>query len=178
MMKTLKNKILISMPSMTDPLFKKSIVYLFEHDINGAAGVIINKGYSSLIFNSSFKQENFQEPYLKKEVLFGGPVQTETGIVLHDTLNENTAPKQLTKTLFFSENRDILRRVNAAKNIQYRIIFGHSAWDSGQLENELKNGDWIAKSINNAFIFNKKLENMWIQALNSISNKLSPGGFS
>jgi putative transcriptional regulator len=47
------------MPSMTDPLFKKSIVYLFEHDINGAAGVIINKGYSSLIFNSSFKQENF-----------------------------------------------------------------------------------------------------------------------
>ena len=173
MMKTLKNKILISMPSMTDPLFKKSIVYLFEHDINGAAGVIINKD-----FNSSLKQKNFQKPYFNKEVLFGGPVLTKTGIVLHSTLSESTASTPLTKTLFFSNNKDILRIINDAKNIQYRIIFGHSAWDSGQLENELKNGDWIAKSINNAFIFNKKLENMWIQALNSISNKLSPGGFS
>ena len=70
----------------------------------------------------------------------------------------------------------ILRIIIAAKNIQYRIIFGHSAWDSGQLENELKNGDWITKSINNAFIFDNQLKNMWIQAINSISDKLSLGG--
>lgn len=177
-MKTLKNKVLISMPSMIDPIFEKSIVYLFEHDINGASGVIINKDFNSLIFNSSSVQKKFLKPSFDKEVLFGGPVQTETGIVLHGALNRSTASTPLTKTLFFSNNKDILRRVNAAKNIQYRIIFGHSAWDSGQLENELKNGDWIAKSINNAFIFNKKLENMWIQALNSISDNLSPGGFS
>ena len=166
------------MPSMTDPIFKKSIVYLFEHDINGAAGVIINKDFNSLIFNSSFVEKKIRKPYFDKEVLFGGPVQTETGIVLHGTLSKSTASIALTKTLFFSNDKDVLRRINASKDIQYRIIFGHSAWDSGQLENELKNGDWIAKSINNAFIFNKKLENMWIQALNSISNKLSPGGFS
>ena len=177
-MKTLKNKILISMPSMTDPLFEKSIVYLFEHDIDGAIGLIINKHFNSLKFNLSFKQKNFQKQASDKEVLFGGPVKPETGIVLHENLGENSNSTPLTKTLFFSSDKDILQIIGTTKNIQHRVIFGHSAWDSGQLENELKNGDWIAKSINNAFIFNKKLENMWIQALNSISDKLSPGGFS
>ena len=175
-MKSLKNKILISMPNMTDPLFKKSIVYIFEHDINGAIGLIINKDLNSLKFNSSFKQENFHKEASDKEVLFGGPMQTETGIVLHGTLSKKTTSTPITKTLFFSNDRDILRRIIAAKNIQYRIIFGHSAWDSGQLENELKNGDWIAKSINDAFIFDNQLENMWIQAISSISDNLSLGG--
>ena len=175
-MKTLKNKILISMPSMTDPLFKKSIVYLFEHDTNGAAGFIINKNFNSLKFNSSFKQENFHKKSSDRVILFGGPVQTETGIVLHGTLSNSTASIPLTKTLFFSNNKDILKTIIKAKNIQYRIVFGHSAWDSGQLEDEFKNGDWIAGSIADAFIFNNQLENMWTQAINSISDKLSAGG--
>ena len=70
-MKTLKNKILISIPSMIDPLFEKSIVYLFEHNIEGAIGLIINKHFNSLKFNLSFKQENFQKQDSDKEVLFG-----------------------------------------------------------------------------------------------------------
>jgi len=176
MMKTLKNKILISMPSMTDPLFEKSIVYLFEHDIEGAIGLIINKHFNSLKFNLSFKQENFQKQASDKEVLFGGPVKPETGIVLHENLGENSNSTPLTETLFFSSDKDILRIIGTTKNIQHRVVFGHSAWKSGQLENELKNGDWIVNSITNAFIFNNRLETMWNQAINSISNKLSIGG--
>ena len=175
-MKTLKNKILISMPSMTDPLFKKSIVYLFEHDTNGAVGFIINKNFNSLKFNSSYKQESLHKEASDRVILFGGPVQTQTGIILHGTLSNSTASIPLTKTLFFSNNKDILKTIIEAKNIQYRIVFGHSAWDSGQLEDEFKNGDWIAKSITDAFIFDNQLKNMWTQAINSISNNLSTGG--
>ena len=175
-MKTLKNKILISMPSMTDPLFKKSIVYLFEHDTNGAVGFIINKNFNTLKFSSSFKQENFHKEASDRVILFGGPVQTQTGIVLHGTLSNSTASIPLTKTLFFSNNKDILKTIIEAKNIQYRIVFGHSAWDSGQLEDEFKNGDWISGSMTDAFIFDNQLENMWTQAINSISDKLSAGG--
>ena len=39
---TLKDHLLIAMPSLTDPYFKHSVVYLCEHDEKGAMGFIIN----------------------------------------------------------------------------------------------------------------------------------------
>ena len=39
---SLKNHFLIAMPTLTDPYFKKSVVYLCEHDAEGAMGFIIN----------------------------------------------------------------------------------------------------------------------------------------
>ena len=38
-----KNHFLISMPHMVDVFFSKSIIYLCEHEPDGAMGVIINK---------------------------------------------------------------------------------------------------------------------------------------
>ena len=39
----LADHFLISMPSMDDPLFEGSVVYLCEHNDEGALGMIINK---------------------------------------------------------------------------------------------------------------------------------------
>src|SRR4051794_22361577 len=39
----LADHFLIAMPSMLDPIFGGSVVYLCEHNANGALGVIINK---------------------------------------------------------------------------------------------------------------------------------------
>ncbi|EEG84338.1 hypothetical protein PROPEN_02698 [Proteus penneri ATCC 35198] len=39
----LLNHFLIAMPSLSDPLFERSVVYVCEHNENGAMGLIINK---------------------------------------------------------------------------------------------------------------------------------------
>ena len=44
----LKNYFLISMPHMVDSFFNKSIIYLCEHETNGAMGVIINKNLCTI----------------------------------------------------------------------------------------------------------------------------------
>ena len=44
-MGSLKNQILISMPHMTDPFFSKSVIYICEHNQQGAIGIIINKQF-------------------------------------------------------------------------------------------------------------------------------------
>ena len=44
-MGSLKNQILISMPHMTDPFFSKSVIYICEHNQQGAMGIIINKQF-------------------------------------------------------------------------------------------------------------------------------------
>ena len=42
-MKNLTNQIIIAMPQMPDDRFKKSVVLIFEHNSQGATGLIINK---------------------------------------------------------------------------------------------------------------------------------------
>ena len=44
-MGSLENHILISMPHLQDPYFKKSIVLICEHSNDGALGLIINKAF-------------------------------------------------------------------------------------------------------------------------------------
>ena len=39
-MQTLQNHFLLAMPSLTDPYFERSLVYLCEHNEEGAMGLI------------------------------------------------------------------------------------------------------------------------------------------
>ena len=38
-----QGKLLVAPPNMTDWRFQKSVVYIWKHDVSGAAGCIINK---------------------------------------------------------------------------------------------------------------------------------------
>ena len=55
-MNSIINHILISMPHMEDPYFKKSVIYMCEHDRNGAMGLIVNKPFSDQIINEVLYQ--------------------------------------------------------------------------------------------------------------------------
>ena len=46
-MGSLTNQILISMPHMADPYFSKAVVYVCEHNKEGAMGMIINKQFKA-----------------------------------------------------------------------------------------------------------------------------------
>ncbi len=41
-MQTLQNHFLLAMPSLSDPYFERSLVYLCEHSEEGAMGLVVN----------------------------------------------------------------------------------------------------------------------------------------
>ena len=41
-----------------------------------------------------------------------------------------------------------------------KLLFGHSAWDKNQLDNEIKNGDWLVHD-GPEILFNKNPKNLW-----------------
>src|SRR3954467_10323906 len=88
----LANHFLIAMPSMLDPIFGGTVVYLCEHNANGALGVIINKP-TDMTMDVLFERIDLKleimptrMPGAGKPVMFGGPVQVERGFVLHAPL--------------------------------------------------------------------------------------------
>ena len=47
-MRNFSNHFLVSMPQISDPIFRETIIYICSHDNNGAMGLIINKSISEL----------------------------------------------------------------------------------------------------------------------------------
>ena len=70
---------------MNDTLFKKTVIFICEHDKHGAMGLIINKKINKKDISFS-NQENDKEliKVLNENNLFiGGPVLTERILFLH-----------------------------------------------------------------------------------------------
>ena len=50
----LKGRLLIAMPTMPDPRFHRSLVYLCEHTADGAMGLIVNRQADTLTMKDLF----------------------------------------------------------------------------------------------------------------------------
>ena len=89
----LTHHFLIAMPGLHDENFSRSVVYLCEHSERGALGLVINKP-SDLDMKALFQKVDLplSRPDLAHLPVFqGGPVHTERGFVLHESMRP-TAP--------------------------------------------------------------------------------------
>ena len=168
-MNSLKNHFLISLPHLKDPFFEKSVVYLCEHDEKGAMGFIINKTIKKdniTLKNSSSDIE--LNKYLEENYLYiGGPVLTDKALFLH-TNNEISKSVPVSDQVSISGNIELLSSIQKSKHIKSKLFLGHAGWDSGQLEKEIKNGDWLIQKSSTNLIFEQEIDNIWITATNSL----------
>lgn len=170
-MNTLKNHLLISVPHMNDTLFGKSVVYICEHNTEGAMGLIINKSINHKEFDNLIKIETagrFQIEGTNMKTYFGGPILIEKIIVLHtnNIKNNNTIP--ITSKVSISSEEPIIREFGKNINIKYKLFFGHSGWRAGQLEREIENGDWLLQTSNIDLLFDFPSEKLWEHATKSL----------
>ncbi|MBM3650070.1 MAG: hypothetical protein FJX11_20010, partial [Alphaproteobacteria bacterium] len=82
---SLAGRFLVAAPSMSDERFQKSVVFMCNHDDDGALGIIVNNKVDDLPLAQVFKQLGIEVPAAAaaRPVLFGGPVETSRGLVLH-----------------------------------------------------------------------------------------------
>ena len=176
-MGTLKNQILISMPHMSDPYFSRSVVYICEHNKEGAMGLIINKQFKEPDLVNVLEKMYIGDDAINslvKEFFFGGPVLLERGIVLHSKEYATNGTINLSNEFSMTSQKDVLRELQNKPDILFKLMLGHSGWSAGQLEREIENGDWLMQSTNPDFVFNVKPGQMWQQASSSLGMDLGP----
>ena len=86
-MNSLLNQIIIATPHMQDNLFSKSVIFVCEHNSNGAVGLIINKRLDDMLSSQIYSDLNRKtDANLNRHspLYIGGPVSVERGIMLHD----------------------------------------------------------------------------------------------
>ena len=168
----LTNQFLIAMPGMLDDNFARSVVYMCEHNENGALGLVINKPIDIKLKNLFQKVElSLQRSELAEQpVFFGGPVQTERGFVLHDKRPEDQMPYNSTLSvpggLAMTTSKDVLEAL-ADGSGPHRVLvtLGYSGWQAGQLEDELGRNGWLTVDADPAVIFDTPVELRYDRAL-------------
>ena len=81
-----QGKLLIAPPGMPDPRFRKTVVYVWKHDVSGASGVIVNKRCQRPTFKHICTEGGIlYKKDVNPHVYYGGPVLNNVVGVLHST---------------------------------------------------------------------------------------------
>ncbi|HEY5239227.1 MAG TPA: YqgE/AlgH family protein [Rhizomicrobium sp.] len=168
----LEGKLLIALPGMPDPRFEKSVIFMCAHSGDGAMGIIINKKVEGLAFRDMMKKLEIRvgAGTPNAPVLFGGPVQTGRGFVLHSGEFEgNDSTLSVTDDISLTATLDVLRAI-AQGNGPHKSLFalGYAGWDGGQIENEIRANGWVHCDADNALVFDSDLDSKWSGALKKL----------
>lgn len=142
----LTDNFLIAMPALEDPYFSNALVYICEHNENGALGIIVNRpidmDLAGLFDKIDIKLS--AENLAKLPVYFGGPVQLDRGFVLHRPVGNWQSTLAVNREVGLTSSRDVLNSVGS-EGLPAEIIvtLGYSGWDAGQLESELAQNSWL-----------------------------------
>jgi putative transcriptional regulator len=120
-------RLLVATPLIMDPNFIHTVVYLYAHDPDeGAAGVVLNRpSEEPTVEHLPDWRRILAVPPI---VFWGGPVASESGIVL---LVEGGEVK-LADDLLPPEG-----------DVKARLYVGQAGWGPGQLEAEIAEGAWL-----------------------------------
>lgn len=174
---SLEGKLLVASPHMDDPYFNKSIIYICAHDEGGAIGIIVNQKIgmiSSKDLLMDLIQTNVisnKKKYNKRmPLMFGGPLNTDMLLILSKKRDDE---KSLI-TQSFVVHTDIVGFLQEQQNKKcesekFILAKGVSAWDSQQLEYEVKSNDWLVIEPESEVVFSSKNGSiLWNNIIKSI----------
>ena len=159
---------------MDDLLFKKTVIFICEHDKHGAMGLIINKEINKkdVLFSNQENDKGLIQVLNKNNLFIGGPVLTDRILFLHTNKNIDESIS-INKEVSVSSDLDTLKSMVNTNNQQYKLFLGHSGWSKGQLEREIENGDWLIQKSINSLIFEKKIDHIWGEATKSLGIEIN-----
>tara|TARA_Y100000590_G_scaffold463244_1_gene629531 strand:+ start:4354 stop:4905 length:552 start_codon:yes stop_codon:yes gene_type:complete len=175
----LTGQFLVSMPSLEDERFFKTVIFMCAHSTEGAMGIIINKKIDYDLYPDLLQQLGIDKPLGNKKLFlrYGGPVESGRGFILHTdeimrkesiTIDKGIV---LTSTAEFFE--DLAKGQGPKKSI---LALGYAGWEPGQLEKEITANSWMNLSTDSGFLFDEEVSNKWSEAYNILGidpNKLS-----
>ena len=165
----LTGQVLISMPSLEDERFFKTVIYICAHSNEGAMGIIINKKIDYDLYPDLLEQLGIDKPIGNKKLFirYGGPVESGRGFVLHSDEIMRKETLSIDKGIALTSTSDFfddLVKDNGPKNSI--LALGYAGWGPGQIENEILSNSWMTLSTDSKFIFDEEVNNKWSNAFN------------
>lgn len=179
---SLKNHFLVAMPSLEDPYFSRSLIYVCEHDSEGAMGIVVNQPSTmnvKQLLEQTDKELTVSDDKAEEIVLAGGPVSQERGFVLHSTQQGWASSLALAPGVMVTTSKDILTAIGKNEGPDDAIIaLGFAGWSKGQLEQEMQDNAWLTIEADEEILFHTPIHKKWQATVNKLGVdvwQLAPG---
>ncbi|MFF3568538.1 YqgE/AlgH family protein [Nocardia jiangxiensis] len=140
--------LLVSATDLVEPSFRRTVVYIVEHNDAGSLGVVLNRPSDTAVQDVL---PHWADLAASPRTLYvGGPVKRDAALCL-TTVRVGTAIDRI-DGLRRVDGRVALLDLDSDPDIiaplveGIRIFAGYAGWTFGQLEGELERGDWIVLS--------------------------------
>jgi putative transcriptional regulator len=138
---SLRGKLLIASPALVDPNFARAVVFITEHNEDGAMGIVLNRPSETAV---DAVVPPLADIAGSEPVYVGGPVQPEAIVLLADFADPDAAAWIVVADVGLA-SADVDLDDLAAAVRRGRVYAGYSGWGSGQLEAEMELESWIVE---------------------------------
>lgn len=142
----LSHQFLLSMPTLEDPNFQRTLTFVCEHSDNGAMGLVVNRPMSLTVGEvmQHLEIETVAPEVARMPVHYGGPVDSERGFILHESGRTWDSTMVLSDDVALTTSRDVLEAMAHGEGPgQALVTLGYSGWGPGQLEAEITQNAWL-----------------------------------
>lgn len=161
---SLANQLLIAMPTLQEPNFTRTVIYICEHQEQGSVGLIINRPMQFPL-SIVFEQLEIEPDQAEKNALplmFGGPTQPERGFVVHKQAGSWRSSLFLRDEVTVTTSNDIIRAIAKDRGPKDAlVILGYTSWAEKQLESEVIDNMWLVCPYKAELLYDIPAEKRW-----------------
>jgi len=161
-----KGRLLISEPFLNDLKFRRSVVFLCEHNEEGSVGFILNRLLSVTSSDVIPQLLEYNFP-----LFYGGPVETDTLHFIHKAGDFIEGSKEISNGIYWGGEIESVNQLLSDGKVSpndFRFFIGYSGWAPDQLVEEITEKAWWVAEGNMDIIFDDDLENMWKAVVRSL----------
>lgn len=174
-MSSLKGSLLIAMPTLHDPNFRRSVTLLISHGEDGALGIVLGEATPIPIREVCAQFDIAWTRTDTTHVRSGGPCESGRIWLLHGGAAPLPDAVTVTPGIHLGSSPTLLRALAEQHDRPVMIFGGYAGWGPGQLEFELQHKSWLPGfgDIDADLVFATPPHKVWEAALASLS--LTPG---
>ena len=153
---SLAGSLLAAHPSLRDPNFHRTVLFLSAHDAEeGSFGLILNRPSGKIV--GDVLPHNTVGELAKVPLLVGGPVQQDQLIFAAFRWDPETERMECRHHLLIPEAQEAL----GEEDCVVRAFVGYAGWGKGQLEGELAQKAWLVGRPGRDVLSAEKASTLW-----------------
>jgi len=163
--------LLVATPFQNDPYFRRSVILLVEHGIEGSLGFLLNKRIDMKLYQII---KDLDETSMN--LFLGGPVQMDTLHFVHRLGAEFAGEcTEISPGIYWGGDFELVKQNIQAGLISTQDInfyMGYAGWNHEQLENEFEDNSWISIPASLDDLFTDQPDLLWNQVLHTHEPRL------
>ncbi|MCG5434126.1 YqgE/AlgH family protein [Mycobacterium sp. MYCO198283] len=159
--------LLLANTDLLEPTFRRSVIFVVEHNDGGTLGVVLNRPSETPVYNVLPQWAKLAAK--PKTMFIGGPVKRDAALCL-GALRVGLDPQgvaglrhvagRLVMVDLDADPDDIAPMLEGV-----RIFAGYSGWTIGQLDGEIERDDWIVLSALPSDVLVEPRVDLWARVL-------------